>query len=125
MGAVRIANRLRRIGAVGAVVAIPILGGCGPSVGEVSGHLETVGGPAPGLPRPVPGAVVMVDVHGHETTVHAGTDGTFMTDLAPGAYTVTGTSPEVDSGHKPCGPDTPLSVTPGQTAFVTLACQIR
>ena len=58
--------------------------------GGVNGVLEEVGGPAPGIPRPVAGTVVFTGGGGTKSRVVVGSSGRFNANLSKGTYSVTG-----------------------------------
>jgi hypothetical protein len=85
------------------------------------------GGKQPGE-RPMSGTVTFTAAGHQAVTVTVGSSGEFSVPLPPGWYQVSGRSPdimEVDGGHsreQPCSQPTPVLVTVGQTASITLAC---
>lgn len=84
------------------VVAAGVLTGCstGAAHGTIIGTLVAVGGPAPGLPRPLPGSVRLTNMHTHASkVVTVGVDGRYSLPIAPGSYTLTGKSPQYNSGQ--------------------------
>jgi hypothetical protein len=102
-------------------------GGPGPAstTVAVTGQLLRIGGP-PGVPAEgVPGTVVIEAADGQRITIRTGDDGHFSTTLAPGRYTVTGTSPQINDGHGTCGTDRPVVVAAGHPTDIVVACHIR
>jgi photosystem II stability/assembly factor-like uncharacterized protein len=93
--------------------------------GVVLGALEAVGGPAPGTPRPLRGAITLRDSAGTAFTATAGSDGVFSVRVPTGSYTITGRSPLYDSGNVDCHSiaPAPVTVTAGATIRVVVACQ--
>jgi len=103
-------------------------GGSPPVLIEVTGQLVEVGGPAPGPPRGVPGAVRFTG-QGRPVSVDTDAGGHFTVELAPGTYTVTGTSPLYGDGQYTCRADAPLVVPdtglrPGPDDVI-VSCQLR
>ena len=104
-----------------------------PATGHLAGKLVLEGGPLgpggqqPGE-RPMSGTVTFTAAGRQAVTVTAGSSGEFSVSLPPGRYQVSGRSPdiiEVDGGHsreRPCSRPTPVVVTAGQAATLTLAC---
>jgi hypothetical protein len=62
---------------------------------RTKGVIVTIGGPAPGSPRPIAGARFEVKGSGESAGVHADAHGRFAFDLVPGTYRITIT------GHAP------------------------
>lgn len=88
-------------GAVAVVVA-GVLTGCSTRAahGTILGELAAVGGPGPGLPRPLPGSVRLTNTRTHASkVVTVGVDGRYSLPIAPGSYTLTGKSPLDNSGQ--------------------------
>lgn len=96
--------------------------------GTLSGHLFMVGGPAAAgataSPLAVDGTVVATGPGGAHTAT-AGADGRYTLQLAPGTYTVTGTSPQYDAGKRACTADGAVSVVAGEQRTVDVYCQMR
>jgi len=90
----------------------------GPS-GGVEGTLEATGGPAPGLPRPVSGSVVVTGPGATTTRVHVGADGSFTLHLAGGTYTVSGRT-----GDQSCVGRT-IHVDPASHINVLVVCPME
>ena len=89
----------------------------------MSGHLYVVGGPAPGTPRAVEGMVVATGPGGrHAATI--GADGWYTMPLAPGTYTVTGTSPQYGDGTSPCPADSEVTVVRSEVRTADAYCQM-
>ena len=97
-----------------------------PSSGSVtlSGHLYVVGGPAPGLPRPIPGTVV-AQRPGGSYAVTVGSDGEYTMQLPPGTYTVTGTSWRYNGGSGDCPPSNAVTVVRDQARTADVYCHMR
>jgi hypothetical protein len=91
--------------------------------GVVAGTLEAVGGPAPGTPRPLSGAVTLRDSAGAVFTGTAGSDGMFSVRVPIGSYTITGRSPLYSSGNVDCQSIAPVTVTADATIQVLVTCQ--
>jgi hypothetical protein len=116
----------------GAVVAAAcILAACGGAVAAtsgrvVNGQLIRVGGPAPGLPVPLPGQIEARDGSGHHYAAPVGRDGWFRLHLPPGRYLVTGHSPRIQDGKELCSAAKTVTVTKtGLLKNVDVICQIR
>ena len=83
---------------VAAAASISILAGCSGQAGPhqmVTGLLVRVGGPSPGSPVPLAGTVVAQNAAGGQFTTSTGKNGRFQLSLPPGAYRLTGHSPQV------------------------------
>jgi len=106
-----------------------------PATGHLAGKLVMEGGPLgpggqqPGE-RPMSGTVTFTAAGRQAVTVTVGSSGEFSVPLPPGRYQVSGRSPdirEVDGGHSrelPCSQPSPVVVSAGNTAAVTLACVV-
>ena len=92
-----------------------------PSNGTVVGMLGAVGGPAAGFHRFSTGTVTLMGGHVHYSTRVTAT-GAFRFSVPPGAYQVTGASPEYGNGGAACGGDT-VQVRPDRTITANVACQ--
>lgn len=105
-------------------IGLVLLAGCGgPSGhGTLSGHLYMVGGPAPGTPRAVEGTVVATGPDGRHTAT-VGADGSYTMQLAPGTYTVTGTSPQYGEGKSPCPANGTVAVVQSEVRTADAYCQ--
>jgi hypothetical protein len=107
-----------------------------PALLAVLGKFEMVGGPLqPGKTstpvRPLSGVVTFSDSTGDALSVTVGTSGTFSVNLAPGSYTVTGRSKNLEQqnangtvSERPCSSPVKLTVRPGATAHVTVVCAV-
>jgi len=72
----------------------------------------------------VPGTVTATRSDGDATTVTTGSDGSFQLRLAPGNYSLSGSSPQVDGGTTECA--SPAAVTVGRSPQDTdVLCHIR
>jgi len=96
--------------------------------GTISGHLYRVGGPAPGLPTPVPGTI---DVTGQsagtkDVTAEAGPDGSFSVEVPVGTYSLRGGSPLIQDGAPGCHArdHQPTVVRAAQTSETDVICDI-
>ena len=94
--------------------------------GTISGHLYRVGGPPPGLPSPMPGAI---DVTGQgtgteNTSVRVGPDGFYSVALPAGTYSLAGRSPLIDGGATSCHGSHNVTVQEGVTAEMDVICDI-
>jgi len=106
-------------------IGLVVLAGCGglSGSGTLSGHLYVVGGPAPGTPRAVEGTVVATGPGGRHTAT-VGADGSFTMQLAPGTYTVTGTSPQYGEGKSPCPANGTVAVVQSEVRTADAYCQM-
>jgi hypothetical protein len=86
----------------------------------VTGHLEFVGGPAPGTPRPQAGTVSWSGRA--QGKVHVGADGAFALHLQPGRYKLTGRP--ADAAYV-CQASKPLHVRAGRPVQMDVFCQMR
>jgi hypothetical protein len=68
---------------------------CSKPSGTITGHLYRVGGPAPGLPSPMPGTIYISG----QGSVHTGADGSFSMAVPAGTYTLSGRSGPITSCH--------------------------
>jgi hypothetical protein len=73
-----------------------------PTTGFVSGRLQTVGGPAPGTPKPIGGKVTVSGLNGKSYSAMVGADGQFLIQVPVGSYFVRGSSPLYESGGPYC-----------------------
>ncbi|MDX6243077.1 MAG: hypothetical protein QOE76_800 [Frankiales bacterium] len=92
---------------------------------QVTGTLQMVGGPAPGLVINVPGTVVFRSSNGVTVTAQAAQDGTFTAAVPPGRYTVTGTSPNYNGNVGTCGGNTVTIPDAVPAAAVHVTCQMK
>lgn len=84
------------------------------------GRLLFVGGPAPGLPRPLSGTVV---VTGKLTlAVSVGPDGRFVATVPAGTYRLAGSSPAFGSGQYGCHAMSRVRVVPNETVRADVLC---
>lgn len=96
----------------------------GPADGTLTGHLYGVGGPAPGLPRPLPGTVTVTGPGVHRD-VPVGASGSYSVRVPAGSYTVVGHSPLYVSGRGLCRAERIATVTSGHSTTVDVLCQMR
>lgn len=119
---------MKRIGAAMAIAAAVLMAGCGdPATAHqiVTGQLVRVGGPAPGLPVPLPGQVEARDANGNVFSATVGHDGRFHLSLPPGTYRITGHSPRIQDGKAQCAAAKPVHVTKASAvAGVQVVCSI-
>jgi hypothetical protein len=94
-----------------------------PADGTLTGHLYGVGGPAPGLPRPWPGTVILTGPGVHRD-MPVGASGTFSVMVPAGRYTVVGHSPLYGSGAGLCRAAGIVTVTSGHTTRADVLCQM-
>ena len=118
-----------RSGVAAILLPVAILVGCSastPTTGTLTGHLRQVGGPAPGVNRPVPGTVT---ISGGSATkaLPVGDDGSYTVDVPPGTYTVVGHSPTTLTGdqQQDCPAPSAATVTAGTTTTADAICSIR
>ena len=94
--------------------------------GIAQGSMHEIGGPAPGLPKPIAGTLVATGTDGRQHTTTVDVNGRFSITLAPGEYTVEGHSPTYGNGAYTCGANTaPVVVRANAVTDVELYCQIR
>jgi hypothetical protein len=119
--------KISRIGLALAVVCLAVFtaacSGQDPADGTVRGHLYGVGGPAPGLPRPWPGTVILTGP-GFRDEVPVSADGAFSVTVPAGSYTVTGRSPLYGSGSGLCQAAGVATVTSRHTTKADVLCQM-
>lgn len=95
----------------------------GPAPVEVRGRLRMTGGPSGASQPGVPGTVTFVDrATGHRSAATANADGSFAITVAPGRYTVTGTSPRFMDGQGSCSTAVPTAVPASGLTAVVVAC---
>jgi hypothetical protein len=70
-----------------------------------------VGGPYPGINKPVAGTVVATRTTGLRCEVGVGPDGTFTMHVVSGTYTFTGHSPSFGGGKGLCTNGAPVKLT--------------
>ncbi len=95
-----------------------------PVDGTLTGHLYGVGGPAPGLPRPLPGTVTVTGPGVHRD-IPVGVSGSYSVKVPAGSYTVVGHSPLYGSGTGVCRAERVATVTSGHSTEVDVLCQMR
>ena len=91
------------------------------NTGTVTGHLFAVGGPAPGLPRPLPGSVLVSGQDEFRVTV--GSDGRYSVPVPEGTYEVSGRSPLYQGGHDVCHATSRVAVTTDSVSTADVFCQ--
>jgi hypothetical protein len=98
----------------------------GVTAGTVRGKLLRVGGPAPGAPFPLPGQVTATAPGGAPArTVTVGKNGRFaISNLPVGSYSLTGTSPLIDSGQATCRAGHTVHVRTAKVTRVDVICSI-
>jgi hypothetical protein len=113
--------------AVAAAVAVAVTlaaWGSTPTTGFVSGRLQTVGGPAPGTPKPIGGKVIVFGLNEKSYSAKVGADGQFLFQVPVGSYFVRGSSPLYESGGPYClGPG--FKVNENATTSVDVNCPER
>jgi hypothetical protein len=115
----------RRALPAGLVVLLGLLTACarndGVTVASVSGTLRMTGGPAGATTSGVVGQVAFTSAE-VRALAQTAADGTFTASLAPGTYTVTGTSPQYADGEGVCRADEPLVVSDDDVEGLVVAC---
>jgi len=116
-------------GAIAMAAALSAVAGCSggpaPSTGTVTGYLEMVGGPATlagGTPSfRVPGTITAVSPR---DTQHgpAAKNGAFTLVLPAGTYTLTGTSPQYNSGQGRCIAVSKVVIRTGAITRANVTC---
>jgi hypothetical protein len=96
----------------------------GAATGTLTGQVKYIGGPPPGLPRPVARGTVTLAGPGQAEAVMF-EQGRFSVQLKPGVYKVSATSPDYNSGDAACDATHPARVTAGQATSVHVICQVR
>ena len=91
------------------------------SLTAVSGSMRMTGGPL-GAPQTGATGDVTFTTSGTHAVAHAAADGSFSTSLAPGTYTVTGTSPQYGGGHGICNATSSVVVSDTALSGVVVAC---
>jgi len=97
--------------------------GQAPAGGTLTGHVYGVGGPAPGLPRPWPGTVILAGP-GIRRDIRVGASGSYSAMVSPGTYTVTGRSPLYESGAVLCRAAGVATVASGHSTTADVLCQM-
>ena len=87
---------------------------------SVSGTFVTIGGPAPGSPRPTAGVVTFTNSDGRPTDVNVGFNGHFEVDLTEGEYSLSGRS---SNGGNECSGGN-VDLTTNSPPPVQVACQV-
>jgi hypothetical protein len=97
-----------------------------PVYGSVSGRFMAAGGPAPGLPRPMPGfgSVTLTAESGRVQTVDAA-GGRYGTAIAPGSYTVYGHISSYQGGRLGCAAHGFVIVRANKSAHIDIYCEER
>jgi hypothetical protein len=122
----------RLLALVGLIVLLAAAG-CGsaehgrrPPSTPVTGRFHEVGGPDPGLDRPLVGTITVyngTDASGTQVTVvRTDAKGRFTVDLNPGTFFFVGRSADV--GGIPCTSDGPVTLTHAP-ATVVVTCQLK
>jgi hypothetical protein len=116
-----------RVAAVGLAGLATACSALGHADGTLAGHLYGVGGPAtiaaPPSPRPWPGTVTVTG-SGVQINVSVGADGAYSVRVPPGRYTVTGRSPQFNSGAALCQAVGIATVIKGHTTKADVLCQM-
>jgi hypothetical protein len=116
-------------------VTAPTMTACrgivGETVADVNVSLRIVGGPAPGLDKPVAGTVVATDPVGRRCTRPVGPSGWVTMTLAPDSYSFTGHSPSYGDSKYTCTAaqdavvDEHPETSQGPPPIVQVVCAIR
>lgn len=93
----------------------------GPPAGVVNGQLLMVGGPSPGMHRPLSGTITLRGKQGSVET-RAGNDGRYTISLPSGVYEVEGHSQQYGSAK--CQAASPATVAPSRTVRIDVLCQV-
>jgi hypothetical protein len=95
--------------------------------GTVTGSFEMVGGPVTlsgtTPSHPLSGTVTATS-GGVTRHASAGTDGAFTLVVPVGTYTLSGTSPQMDSGQSSCTAASPVTVVEGGTTHADIICAV-
>jgi hypothetical protein len=89
--------------------------------GTISGHLFAVGGPYPGLPRPLLGVVFVSG--SQKLHVVVGIDGDYWVVVRAGTYSISGRSPQYQGGHLVCHARSRMTVAAGTDFKADVFCQ--
>jgi hypothetical protein len=89
--------------------------------GTVSGVFREVGGPAPGISRPLPGVVVLTSTTDRHVSFNAGKRGMVSGRLPVGTYTATGQSPDMPMT---CTGLSPVVVRAGHHTHFAVRCDV-
>lgn len=112
----------------GCALVLALLSACAaqqhPQSGVARGQLLLVGGPFPGLPRPLASGSVSFS-GATRVSVRVSSDGSFSASLPNGSYEVSGRSAEFGSGSYPCRASRPISVVSDKTTLIDVYCQAR
>jgi hypothetical protein len=96
-----------------------------PATGILQGRLLAVGG-ALAKARPVAGSIYFDGPGGSRGTTEVDATGSFAIGLAPGSYTLTGSSPAYDGGKGVCRTlKTDIVLTSNGTTTANIYCQER
>jgi hypothetical protein len=93
-------------------------------MGTLVGHLNRVGGPAPGSPLGISGTVTARGNHG-SSTVETSPDGSFSVQLPAGTYTVNGHSRQYNHGATTCTAPRNVTIQSDQTVSIRVLCQLK
>lgn len=92
-----------------------------PPAGVVNGQLLMVGGPSPGMHRPLSGTITLRGKQG-SVEARAGNDGRYTVELLAGVYELEGRSPRYGTGK--CLAASPVAVVPSRTVRIDVLCQV-
>jgi hypothetical protein len=93
--------------------------------------LRMIGGPSPGLNKPVAGTVVAIGPSGDRCSITVGDESASRFDLLPGVYTITGRSPSFGDGKYECSAQQQVTVSErppnshGGPILVTVVCPVE
>lgn len=97
--------------------------GASAAKGSITGTLERVGGPYPGIVVPLPGRVVATSGSGHRFSETVGKNGRIKLAVPAGTYHLVGYSPQVRG--VPCAGTHVVHVVAGKTApRVDVTCDV-
>jgi hypothetical protein len=92
--------------------------------GDITGVFESVGGPAPGSPRPLPGVVELTSESGKHIFFKAGKNGSVKGRIAAGTYSAAGRSPKMEQNVMICRGESPVVVRPGHHTHFIVTCDV-
>ena len=87
------------------------------------GTLRMIGGPAPGVSRPVAGTITIADATGRHCDLPVLATGSFDVMLPVGKYRVSGHSPDFGDGKYECSGGV-VTVTSARETAVTVVCPV-
>jgi hypothetical protein len=96
-----------------------------PGDGTLVGRMFLSGGPAPGGLIPVVGGSVEASADGTRHAIPVDAHGRFADALAPGSYTLTGTTPTYNDGKSLCRASAHVVISSGKASTSKVLCAIR